>query len=235
MHADGYLTNIGTTTKLSNAKIVAADIGGSGKAFAVLPASGATLGATWGSNLTSQPSDAAILNGSIAMHADGYLTNIGTTTKLSNAKIVAADIGGSGKAFAVLPASGATLGATWGSNIGSRPAELTDGRIATGLTSVGILDTDVPTLKGGTGETNTNKFLNSGISVAQSGTTFTLTKGDGTTDTTTVSKAVLGLSYTDGATANGTTINSSGNITGTITAGANVKIEAGSNRIVITD
>ena len=53
--------------------------------------------------------------------------------------------------------------------------------------------------QGGTGQTNTNKFLNSGITVSQSGSTFTITRGDGTGDTTTISKGVLGLNYTDGA------------------------------------
>lgn len=74
-------------------------------------------------------------------------------------------------------------------------------RVTTGLTASGILDTTVPVLKGGTGETNTNKFLNSGITVSQgSSGVFTLNRGDGTTDTTTITKSLLGLNYTDGAT-----------------------------------
>jgi hypothetical protein len=70
---------------------------------------------------------------------------------------------------------------------------------------------------GGTGQTNTNKFLNSGIAISQ-GTSgvFTLTKGDGTTDTTTITKAKLGLSYTDGADVTGdNTANDVTNVNGT--------------------
>jgi hypothetical protein len=82
------------------------------------------------------------------------------------------------------------------------PANINDSyvRATTGLSATGYVELEVPTTKGGTGETNTNKFLNSGISVAQGASgVFTLTKGDGTTDTTTISKTLLGLSYTDGA------------------------------------
>ena len=83
-------------------------------------------------------------------------------------------------------------------------------RANAGLTSTGDVNRAVPVGKGGTGETNTNKFLNSGISIQQGNSgVFTLDKGDGTTDTTTITKAKLGLDYTDGAdvTANNTANN----------------------------
>ena len=74
-------------------------------------------------------------------------------------------------------------------------------RVETGLTDTGVLDTTVPVSKGGTGQINTNKFLNSGIAINQGNSgLFTLTKGDGTTDTTSITKSKLGLSYDDGAT-----------------------------------
>ena len=40
--------------------------------------------------------------------------------------------------------AGATAGADWASNVANRPAELTDGRIAAGLNSSGVLLTNVP-------------------------------------------------------------------------------------------
>jgi hypothetical protein len=55
-------------------------------------------------NLTAEE----IKSKEIALAADGSLPSIGTSQKLSNAKIAATDVGGSGKAFAVLPESGAT-------------------------------------------------------------------------------------------------------------------------------
>ena len=73
-------------------------------------------------------------------------------------------------------------------------------RVTTGLTSSGVLDTTVPVGKGGTGQTNTNKFLNSGLSISQGNLgVFTLGLGDGSTDTTTITKSKLNLDYFDGA------------------------------------
>ena len=82
---------------------------------------------------------------------------------------------------------------------------------------------------------------NISISAGSSGV-LTLTKYSGQTDTTTINKSNLGLDYTDGATDNGTTINTSGNISGTvdiasggsITVG-NITIDGTNNRILITD
>ena len=69
-----------------------------------------------------------------------------------------------------------------------------------GLAANGDVDRPVPTGKGGTGETNTNKFLNSGLSISQGNLgVFTLGLGDGTTDTTTITKSKLNLDYFDGA------------------------------------
>ena len=60
------------------------------------PTNGATVGATWGSNIASQPADAALLN----------------------ALQTWAQVSGTGR-----PADNATVGATWGSNIASQPAD----------------------------------------------------------------------------------------------------------------
>ena len=91
------------------------------------------------------------------------------------------------------------------SDQGGRPTELTDGRVSTALTSSGIVQTTIPVNKGGTGETNTNKFLNSDLGITLSGTTITLTKAGDTNSTDTVPSTLK----------NGTiAINSSGVITG---------------------
>ena len=84
---------------------------------------------------------------------------------------------------------------------GGRPTELTDGRVSTALTSSGIVQTTIPVNKGGTGETNTNRFLNNQISIsAGSNGVMTLNRGGYTADTTTITKGNLGLDYDDGAT-----------------------------------
>lgn len=69
----------------------ASHIGGTGK-----PESNATVGATWGGNISGQPSDSALLN----------------------INQIWAQVSGVGK-----PADNATVGATWGSNIASQPAD----------------------------------------------------------------------------------------------------------------
>ena len=69
-----------------------------------------------------------------------------------------------------------------------------------GLDSSGDVTRAVPVGVGGTGQTNTNKFLNSGIGISQgSNGVFTLDKGDGGSDTTTITKSLLNLDYFDGA------------------------------------
>lgn len=52
---------------------------------------------------------------------------------------------------ATKPANNATLGATWGTNIGSRPAELTDGRITTAISATGVLLNTIAAAPSGTG------------------------------------------------------------------------------------
>ena len=82
---------------------------------------------------------------------------------------------------------------------------------------------------------------NISISAGSSGV-LTLTRYSGATDTTTITKNNLGLSYTDGATNNGTTINSSGNVSGAVTVASggtivagNITIDGTNGRILITD
>lgn len=82
---------------------------------------------------------------------------------------------------------------------------------------------------------------NISISAGSSGV-LTLTRYTGATDTTTITKSNLGLNYTDGATNNGTTINSSGNVSGAVTVASggtivagNITIDGTNGRILITD
>ena len=116
---------------------------------------GATVGARFGSNLfdsdgTTNLTANQIKNGNIGVDSNGRLTNTGTgTTVFSNAKIVSGDLAGTGKAFSILPASGATVGAVLGTN-------LTD----SGGNSLG--DEDV---------------RNSDLSLAYSGTSLQIRKG----------------------------------------------------------
>lgn len=75
---------------------------------------------------------------------------------------------------------------------------------------------------------------NDNISIEQGNSgVLTLTKYSGATDTTTITKAKLGLSYTDGATNNGTTINSSGNITGNMSVGATLTLGTSANNKIV--
>jgi len=74
---------------------------------------GATVGAVFGTNMydtngSTNLTAALVKNSSITLNVLGYLDNIGTTERLSNTKLIATDMAGSGKPFAVLPASAAT-------------------------------------------------------------------------------------------------------------------------------
>ena len=89
------------------------------------------------------------------------------------------------------------------SNVGNQSvANAQDGiaRARSGLASNGDVNRAVPTAKGGTGQTNTNTFLNSGISISQGNNgVLTLNSGGYAADSTTITKALLDLNYTDGA------------------------------------
>ena len=87
-------------------------------------------------------------------------------------EIDANDLAGSGKAFSTLPESGATVGATVGTNF-FKPGTTTN--------------------------YNTNEFQNEDLAIsAGSNGVFTLNRGVSST-TTTITKSNLGLNYTDGA------------------------------------
>ena len=87
MYKDNGST-LATNTELLNTNTVWADVSGTTNA----PANNATVGATVGTNFyksgtTTNYVVAEFQNNEIGLHADGYLTNIGTTEKLKNALI----------------------------------------------------------------------------------------------------------------------------------------------------
>jgi hypothetical protein len=136
-------------------------------------------------------------NGSIGLAADGSLTNIGTTQKVSNSKIASTDLSGTGKVFTSLPASGATVGAIAGTNLFKEDGStgLGDDDIVTSagtsantsnvgnvtvtnaqnrlgaITNAGAWDgSTIATGKGGTGATNLNAVQNDRITTNANGT-----------------------------------------------------------------
>ena len=84
------------------------------------------------------------------------------------------------------------------SAVGARTAsQIVDGRdrAVTGLTSNGTVNIAVPTGKGGTGETNTNRFLNNQISLSTSGNAITVSRGGYSNQSITgLSQGLVGLS-----------------------------------------
>lgn len=106
-------------------------VSGSGK-----PADNATVGADWSVNVGNRPANISsltgtedILNGDIVIAADGTLSGAGGGQ---------VTIGGLGYTGAL----DATAGATWGVDVASRPAELTDGRVSTAIATGGKILVD---------------------------------------------------------------------------------------------
>ena len=148
-------------------------------------------------------SNISITSGGVLQNAGGGTLDLDDITDSGNTKTYA------GRAGAAIDSSNRVVGNLWNGSVARTPAEIIDGRdrAVTGLTSSGVVQTTVPVNKGGTGQTNSNTFLNSGINISQgSGGVFTLNRGNGTTTTTTITKSLLGLNYADGAdvTANNT-------------------------------
>ena len=82
-----------------------------------------------------------------------------------------------------------------------------------GLNSSGDVNRAVPVGVGGTGQTNTNKFLNSDLGITLSGTTLTLTKAGDTDSTDTVPTTLKNSTIN---------IDGSGNLTGTGASGIRI-------------
>ena len=195
LNAAGYLNNIGTQEKLKNALIQAntdgsLNYGGSGSGNPTMNT--LTDAGNIRSRLTTALTSSGIVNTTIPENKGGTgLTTAGNAIVNSRVKV---------NANGTLSYDNTTTGAvtmntlTDASNIRSR--------ITAGLNTSGDVNRAVPTGKGGTGETNTNKFLNSGIEIAASGTSglITIDRGDGTTNTTNVTKSQMGLNFSDGAT-----------------------------------
>ena len=81
--------------------------------------SGATVGATWGSNLASQPADNTIFNNNLTVSqgAAGVFTLSRGAYAADTTTISKSNLG-------LNYAEGATVGATWGTNISSQPSNL---------------------------------------------------------------------------------------------------------------
>ena len=126
-------------------------------------------------------------------------------------------------------------------------------RVTTGFHANGIIKSTVPVAVGGTGQTNTNKFLNSDLGISLSGTTITLTKAGDTNSTDSVPSTLKNTSISlgaDGVLSGGgsstqvnigsiasTPFDTSGNVdTGeTITVGTKITIDRDNERILIED
>ena len=191
INPSGQLAGIGTGNNsiVNNANIAASDLQGTGKAFAAGSTTklagvetGATVGATAGTNLKDSSDntlgDEDVRNDDLSLAFSG--TNIqikkGTTQigsnldapdALKNAEITSTDVvGPSGKLFTALPASGATVGATLGTNLND-----------SGGNSLG--DEDV---------------RNSDLDIDTDGTSLRIKKGTTLIQSTTLAKSNVGLS-----------------------------------------
>jgi hypothetical protein len=133
---------------------------------------------------------------------------------------------------------GATVGAVAGTNLKqANGTVLDDVDVRNDDLAIDYSGTDLRIKKSSTvidTQATPDALKNDNISVsAGSSGVLTLTRYSGATDTTTITKANLGLSYTDGATNNGTTINSSGNITGNMSVGATLTLGTSANNKIV--
>lgn len=99
----------------------------------------ATLGAGWGTNLTGRPTELTDGRITTALNASGVLQTAIPSALADTSNLLRRTGGG-----LFTGALAATEGATWGVNVGSRPVELTDGRITTALNASGVLQTAIP-------------------------------------------------------------------------------------------
>ena len=166
-------------------------------------ASGATVGATWGSNLASQPADNTIFNNNLTVSqgAAGVFTLSRGAYAADTTTISKSNLG-------LNYAEGATVGATWGTNISSQPSNLAGinstegtklGGIASGATVGATWGSNLAS------QPADNTIFNNNLTVSQGAAgVFTLSRGAYAADTTTISKSNLGLNYAEGATVGAT-------------------------------
>ena len=166
-------------------------------------AEGATVGATWGSNLASQPADNTIFNNNLTVSqgAAGVFTLSRGAYAADTTTISKSNLG-------LNYAEGATVGATWGTNISSQPSNLAGinstegtklGGIASGATVGATWGSNLVS------QPADNTIFNNNLTVSQGAAgVFTLSRGAYAADTTTISKSNLGLNYAEGATVGAT-------------------------------
>lgn len=99
----------------------------------------ATAGATWGVDVGSRPAELTDGRITTALDSSGVLQ-----TNIPSALATSSDLLRRTGGGLFTGALAATAGATWGVDVGSRPAELTDGRIAAGLASNGDVARNLP-------------------------------------------------------------------------------------------
>ncbi len=133
---------------------------------------------------------------------------------------------------------GATVGAVAGTNLKqANGTVLDDVDVRNDDLAIDYSGTDIRIKKSSTvidTQATPDALKNDNISIsAGSSGVLTLTRYSGQTDTTTINKSNLGLNYTDGATNNGTTINSSGNITGNMSCNATVTLGTSANNKIV--
>lgn len=135
----GQLTNIGgTATVIANSFIGVAPSGaisgiGTGDGTVVANSSITVDAGTGALSGIGTGNGTIVRNTEIALSAAGVLSGAGTSAQIDATQIV------NGVADA-----NATAGADWATNLTSRPTELTDGRVSTGLNASGVLLTNVP-------------------------------------------------------------------------------------------
>ena len=131
--ASNYVTNTNQVTDGANLGGTATwgGVTGAGKA-----ADNATVGATWGTNLTGRPTE--LTDGRVAagLNATGGIDF--ALAAHTNKSLATVDASANTKLGGI--AAGATVGATWGTDLAGRPTELTDGRVAAGLNASGLID-----------------------------------------------------------------------------------------------
>jgi len=181
-------------------------------------------------------------NNRLQLKVDSVVTaNATYPDKLLNSEITSSDLAGTNKVWASLPASGA--------NNYSLPTDVLKGTPTISGTTITI-----PNSGGGNTQLVTQDTVYSlpntvPTAVSFSGGTLTVTRAAGNqtyaipdTDTTYANLAALDNTansklsgIASGATNNGSSLNTSGNLTGTMTIGSNITLDAGNNRILITD
>ena len=235
-NADQTSSNTANDTSNVNGTAASTVQGGAGRANAGLTNTGVVnLAVPTGKGGTGETNTARFLNNSIAISTSNNGITIARGGGYSTTSITGlsqALVGLSGVSNNADETSSNTANDT--SNVNGTAASTVSGgaaRANSGLTNTGVVNLAVPTGKGGTGETNTARFLNNSISISTSSNGITIARGGGysTTSITGLSQALVGLSgvsnNADQTSAN--TANDTSNVNGTSAATVVSRANAG--------